>query len=312
MSYPANRLPMVAQLADQSDLDKRLFSSAIAPAYSNQNTYAVGERVTRKGLVFKCISAITTPEEFIAAHWDVVDVFSTDASLDIGENGELKVVAEDGTNIWVQGYNLETESITAIGSKIRLSNETVNRYAFSPLSADVVTIEFQKIEPDKAGDVFLDVTGPVLPDFSVSATYAQGDYVVYSGEVWQCSVAVTTAGSWTGTTNWTKTVAAYDSSSTYGVGDKAVSGGKVWQCTTANTTGNWDDSKWKCASFTFGPAWPTDFNVVVDAGENLTAMFTVEPNDLCELHFAMTTYQLDGKTTWKTERKDVENAYVPA
>jgi len=41
--------------------------------------------------------------------------------------------------------------------------------------------------------------------FSSSQTYAVGDLVIYNNKLWKCSTAVTSAGDWTGTTNWTET-----------------------------------------------------------------------------------------------------------
>ena len=42
------------------------------------------------------------------------------------------------------------------------------------------------------------------PEFDATATYAVGDWVCYGGKAWQCHTAVSTAGTWTGTTNWTE------------------------------------------------------------------------------------------------------------
>lgn len=41
------------------------------------------------------------------------------------------------------------------------------------------------------------------PAFSTSSTYAVGEYVTYNGGLYRCTTAVTTAGAWTGSTNWT-------------------------------------------------------------------------------------------------------------
>lgn len=43
------------------------------------------------------------------------------------------------------------------------------------------------------------------PEFSSSLTYSVGDLVMYCGTLYVCSTAITTAGSWTGVTNWTQT-----------------------------------------------------------------------------------------------------------
>ena len=42
------------------------------------------------------------------------------------------------------------------------------------------------------------------PDFDATATYAVGAWVCYGGKAWQCHTAVSSAGDWTGTTNWTE------------------------------------------------------------------------------------------------------------
>ena len=44
-------------------------------------------------------------------------------------------------------------------------------------------------------------------EFSPTSTYAVGAYVVYDGAFWRCTTAVTTAGSWTGASNWTQVTA---------------------------------------------------------------------------------------------------------
>lgn len=43
-----------------------------------------------------------------------------------------------------------------------------------------------------------------IPKFENTATYAVGVRVVYSNAIWNCTTAVSTAGAWTGATNWTK------------------------------------------------------------------------------------------------------------
>ena len=41
------------------------------------------------------------------------------------------------------------------------------------------------------------------PAFSSSSTYAVGEHCTYNGALYRCTTAVTTAGAWTGSTNWT-------------------------------------------------------------------------------------------------------------
>ena len=59
------------------------------------------------------------------------------------------------------------------------------------------------------GKSISDITGGledmIAPAFSTSATYALGDCVIYNGKLYECTTAVTTAGAWTGSTNWAET-----------------------------------------------------------------------------------------------------------
>lgn len=49
----------------------------------------------------------------------------------------------------------------------------------------------------------------IANEFSASSTYAVGDYVIYEGQLYQCTTAVTTAGSWN-SSNWTQAVLGND------------------------------------------------------------------------------------------------------
>ena len=49
----------------------------------------------------------------------------------------------------------------------------------------------------------------IANEFSASSTYAVGDYVIYEGKLYQCTTAVTTAGSWN-SSNWTQAVLGND------------------------------------------------------------------------------------------------------
>ena len=49
----------------------------------------------------------------------------------------------------------------------------------------------------------------IANEFSASSTYAVGDYVIYEGQLYQCTTAVTTAGSWN-SSNWVQAVLGND------------------------------------------------------------------------------------------------------
>lgn len=49
-------------------------STAIAPEYDETQTYAVGDLVIYRSVLYRCTTAITTPEDWTAAHWSAVTV----------------------------------------------------------------------------------------------------------------------------------------------------------------------------------------------------------------------------------------------
>lgn len=51
-------------------------------------------------------------------------------------------------------------------------------------------------------------TNIVAEEFSTSATYGLGDYCIYDNLLYVCTTPVTTAGSWTGSTNWLQVLLA--------------------------------------------------------------------------------------------------------
>lgn len=105
--------------------------------------------------------------------------------------------------MWQQGYDLKT------ASSATLDNEAVNKYDFAANATANVSLTLPTPPTDKVGDFVLDVTNPALDTanftqsaFSDAATYAVGAEVVYDSKIWRCVTAVSTAGAWTGTTNW--------------------------------------------------------------------------------------------------------------
>jgi len=50
----------------------------------------------------------------------------------------------------------------------------------------------------------LNLTENLQDAFSTSSTYAVGDLVIYNSKIYRCHTAVSSAGAWTGSTNWTE------------------------------------------------------------------------------------------------------------
>ena len=54
----------------------------LAPAYSNAATYAVGDLCTYQGMLYSCNTAISTAEDWTAAHWTAVNVSAEISELE--------------------------------------------------------------------------------------------------------------------------------------------------------------------------------------------------------------------------------------
>lgn len=180
----------------------KLDATAAAPDFLPTSTYFVNDFVTHDGKLYQCVSAVTTPGEWQPSKWAEVDMTSPDATLDITNDGFLRVVDASGSILWAEGYNLLSDSSSTI------KNWAVDCYTFAENTTTGVTLTLPGVMPGKVGDFVLDVINPVLNTsslptaFSNSSTYTTGNIVSYDSKIWRCVVAVETAGAWTGTDNW--------------------------------------------------------------------------------------------------------------
>lgn len=74
--------------------------SSLAPAYSSSATYDVGDYVLYSGSLYRCTTAITTAEEWTAAHWTAAkmseDVSDLKSDLDDLKSHDFVFVGADG------------------------------------------------------------------------------------------------------------------------------------------------------------------------------------------------------------------------
>lgn len=78
-----------------------------------------------------------------------------------------------------------------------------SNYAWTkPSGNDNVDISVLNANLDSQDSIMHDAFANMAQAFSESSTYEVGDIVVYQTTTYKCHTAVTTAGSWTGSTNW--------------------------------------------------------------------------------------------------------------
>jgi hypothetical protein len=100
----------------------------IAPAFSASSTYAVGDYVTREGLLYKCTTAVTTAGAWNAANWSAVavtDEMGADTPLPF--DAEVEYIECSGVTTYLDFYinslyDLEVEAYLPNGT---LSTDTV-------------------------------------------------------------------------------------------------------------------------------------------------------------------------------------------
>lgn len=87
-------------------------AASIAADYDSASTYAADAYVIYSGTLYKCISAISTPEEFTPAHWQAVLIMDEVAAGGGGGGGGTTVIANPA------GSATETLNKLQVGSTI--------------------------------------------------------------------------------------------------------------------------------------------------------------------------------------------------
>lgn len=204
-----------SEVAIPSDVEAKANSTALAPAFSSSATYAEGQSCTYNGILYECVVAkttasATTPDNDLydsshtSNHWIIKDLSTPDATFDVMTSGALRLVSKDGTTLWIEGYGLKT---TSSNTPSDMAN---NKLEFAANATSEVSLVLPTIPTGMMGDFLISVTAAELDStasswpsaFSSASTYAVGDQVSYDSKIWRCTTAVSTAGAWTGSTNW--------------------------------------------------------------------------------------------------------------
>lgn len=91
----------------------------LAPAYDPTITYAVDDLVTAEGKLYKCIVAVTSPEQFDINKWD--DVTTSEVYARVGAGGDVYTKSESDAKFETQTHASSTyETITNVTNKNNL------------------------------------------------------------------------------------------------------------------------------------------------------------------------------------------------
>lgn len=110
-------------------------ASRVALTYNSKSTYALGTKVTYAGNIFKCIEAISVPEKFTSAHWEIVTNWQASSFITFNETAweskfpineqttspasyVFKYVGADGTTPAHWTYENATTTLDQYGIKV--------------------------------------------------------------------------------------------------------------------------------------------------------------------------------------------------
>lgn len=199
----------------------------ISDAYDPTSTYAVGDYAIYNNSLYRCVTAIDTPEEWTVAHWIETTVAAElllrsdsidDLTDDVGD------IAEEIGDL----SDLDTEDKSSLVAAI---NEAAQ----------------------SGGSPFL-----IANDYDPTSTYGAGAYAIYNDALYRCLVSITTAEAWNAS-HWTETTVAeelgdvngmianqWNLTTPYDVGDYVIKDGVVYRCLTNMVAGiAWFAGYWR-------------------------------------------------------------------
>ena len=191
-----------------ADLTNKADSSSIAAAFdaSKQGGYAIGDVVMYNGVRYRCTTAHTGAWD--AAHF----VAQTVEAAKANNNAVVKLTGDqtiEGVKEFVDGVHIRLNRTDSdfqiedpdgdLGTFTITSSMDTGRWCFFALYGDQLICTASL--PVNSGTLAL--LQNLAPNFSTSATYAVNDLCVYGSSLYRCTTAVTSAGAWTGSTNWT-------------------------------------------------------------------------------------------------------------
>lgn len=101
-------------------IDNSLFNEA--EQYKNNVTYAIGDYCTHDGMLYQCLSAITSAEEWTPAHWERTTLTKLQTNTyNIQTYGGVIVCLKIGRLVTIKGYNIGNAQNTPTGQSVSLA-----------------------------------------------------------------------------------------------------------------------------------------------------------------------------------------------
>ena len=196
------------------------------PVYSASATYAIGDQVVEADKLFRCTTAIGTPEAFSGSNWLEISAtsFTIDATVQDGSNNPPtgnavydELVLKASAKSPIPAYS--ASATYAIGDQVVESDkiyrcttavgapEAFNGTKWTEISASAgVTIDASiqdgssnPVQNNAIHDALALKADAVKPIsiYSSSATYSVGDQVIYDDHIYRCINPISTPEAWT-------------------------------------------------------------------------------------------------------------------
>jgi hypothetical protein len=202
------------------------------PDFSTSSTYQVGDYVMYQGKLYKCTTAVTTAGAWDASKWTEVTLDSYVTTNTSQTITGLKTLTSTGyINLAGHGY-LKPDSLAIMynstptryfsydsnpanptdagGALVLVRDSSTALYKANSLSwhLNSESSYHELTYPSKSGTIAVtsDIKDSAIlniaNEYNSSVTYAVGDKVIYNGQLYKCTTAITTAESWT-SAHWT-------------------------------------------------------------------------------------------------------------
>lgn len=266
----------------------------LADEYSTSRAYAFGDLCLYNGKLYRCTTPIPSGEAWTSGHWALTDAgdeipagvrpytnYTAVNNLSGSEAGSLAI-----GDFPVNRILYISSAVHPSALQSAFSDEPCFRFfgtvvtLSQSMTSKVAALQIAMTAGSSMGDelyyrrgtstgwepwVQIAKSAFIAPAYSSASTYAVGEYVTYSGGLYRCITAISTAESWTAA-HWTNvtvgteiasvrstanansanTASAYSSSSTYAIGDYCIYNGTLYKCNTAITTAeSWTAAHWE-------------------------------------------------------------------